>query len=130
MPRIARDVLRILPIEPSRDRVQPPDNLSETEAQLFREVVASCPVDQFGPADVYLLSSFVRITIQVERAFDDLNKARPKERPQRMKLLDMAVKAQASLAVRLRLSTSSRGDARKLGRQHAMQRTHPAPWEA
>src|SRR5262245_50397379 len=129
MSRISRDVLRILPVEPDRERIQPPSNLSETEAAMFRQVVASCPVDQFSPADVYLLSSFARITLQVDKAFDDLNRARPKERPQRIKMLDQLVKAQSSLAVRLRLSTSSRGDARKLGRQHATMRTHPPPWE-
>ena len=65
----------------------------------------------------------------VDRAFTDLAKAKPKERPQRVKMLDQLVKAQSSLSVRLRLSTSSRGDPRKLARQHIMHRTRPAPWE-
>jgi len=129
MSRIAREALEILPFAHERDRLQPPRNLNAKEQQLFREVVASCPVEQFSAADVYLLSSFARITLLVDRAFVDLNKAKPKERPSRVKMLDQLVKAQAQLSVKLRLSTSSRHDARKLARQHVAHRNGPALWE-
>jgi hypothetical protein len=129
MPRLSREALKILPLAPERERLQPPANLSEKEGALFREIVSACSVEQFSPADVYLLSSFARITLQVDRAFRDLDKAKAKERPQRIKMLDQLVKAQAQLSVKLRLSTSSRGDPRKLGRQHVAQRIKPAPWE-
>lgn len=129
MSRLSREALKISPLAPERERLQPPANLSKSEAALFREIVSNCPVEQFSPADVYLLSSFARITLLVDRAFSDLNKAKPKERPARVKMLDQLVKAQAQLSVKLRLSTSSRGDPRKLARQHLTQRTRPAPWE-
>ena len=129
MARLSREALKVLPLAPERERLQPPANLSEKEGALFREIVSACPVEQFSAADVYLLSSFTRITLLVDRAFSDLNKAKPKERPARVKMLDQLVKAQAQLSVKLRLSTSSRGDPRKLARQHLMQRTRPAPWE-
>ena len=127
MARLSREALKSLPFETERDRLQPPGNLSESEAALFREIVSNCPVEQFSPADVYLLSSFVRITLLVDRAFSDLNKAKPKERPARVKILDQLVKAQAQLSVKLRLSTSSRGDPRKLSRQHFDAADTPGP---
>jgi hypothetical protein len=80
-------------------------------------------------ADVYLLSIFARITLLVDRAFVDLNKAKPKERSAKVKMPDQLVKAQAQLSVTLRLSTSSRHDARKLSRQPMAHRIGPARWE-
>ena len=80
--------------------------------------------------DVYLLSIFARITLLVDRAFVDLNKAKPKERPTKVKMLDQLVKGQAQLSVKLRLSTSSRHDARKLSRQPMAHQIGPAPWGA
>jgi hypothetical protein len=114
--------LKVISFEPAGDRLRPPANLKPNEARLFREVVASCPASQFGAADTYLLASFARITLLVDRAVRELDKARPKDRPARMKALDAAIKSQCLLATKLRLTTSSRHDVRKLSRQHSAHR--------
>jgi hypothetical protein len=122
--RPSPDDLRVIPLDHAADRLQPPDNLKPNEQKLFREVVANCPANHFGPADVYLLTNFVRVTLLANRAITDLEKARPKERIALTKAMDQLVKAQMALATKLRLTVQSRVDARKLSRAHAQ---HPRP---
>jgi hypothetical protein len=113
---------KIIPL-PAADRVDPPDNLTAKEAILFREIVSRCPPKQFSLADVYLLVSFVRVTLIAERASRQLAKARSAaERGSWMKMLNDGTKLQAQLATKLRLATSSRHDVRQLSRQHAAHR--------
>jgi hypothetical protein len=121
--------LSVTPFTPDAVRVRPPQHLRATEAKLFREVVSHCPPSQFGPADQYLLSSFVRVTLIIDAATKDLAKSKPKDRAACMKALDQAIKSQCLLATKLRLTPLSRVDPKKLSRQHVAQRTGPPPWE-
>jgi hypothetical protein len=114
--------LNVIPLGPAMDRLQPPNNLKPNEARLFREVVANCPANHFAPADVYLLTNFVRTTLIVDRAMKDLEKSKLKERPARMKSLDQAIKMQSLLATKLRLTVQARADQRKLLRAHMAHR--------
>jgi hypothetical protein len=113
---------RVIPFQPADDRVQPPHDLKPDEVAVFREVVANCPRQQFSPSDSYLLASFARVKLIVDRAMRDLDKAKPKDRPACMKMLDQSLKLQISLATKLRLTTSSRRDINKLARQHLAHR--------
>ena len=98
--------------------LRPPANLTAKEAKLFHEVVANAPSGQFSASDVYLLSSFVRVTLVCDDAAKALAKANDKNRPTRMKIMDQAVKAQALLASKLRLAPQSRISPRTVGRAH------------
>ena len=102
----------------ARANLQPPHHLTAKEAQLFREVVANAPSGQFSASDVYLLSTFVRVTLICDDAAKALSKATDKNRPTRMKIMDQAVKAQALLASKLRLAPQSRIGPRTAGRAH------------
>lgn len=101
---------------PAGVRLVPPDILTSSEARLFREVVSSAPAGQFTASDVYLLCSFVRITLVCDDAAKSLAKATEKTRPIRMKILDQAVKMQALLASKLRLAPQARVSGRSLAR--------------
>jgi hypothetical protein len=85
---------------------------------LFVEVVGNAPSGQFSASDVYLLISFVRVTLVCDHAVKALAKANDKTRATRMKMLDQAIKMQALLATKLRLATLSRLGPRTAGRQH------------
>jgi hypothetical protein len=98
--------------------LRPPHHLTAKEAQLFHEVVANAPSGHFSPSDVYLLSTFVRVTLICDDAAKALAKATDKNRPTRMKIMDQAVKAQALLASKLRLAPQSRIGPRTAGRTH------------
>jgi hypothetical protein len=106
------------PVESVGPNLRPPPHLSATEARLFNEVVANAPAGQFSASDVYLLTSFVRVTLVCDNAAKALAKANDKNRPTRMKMLDQAVKMQALLASKLRLATQSRIAPRTVGRAH------------
>ena len=105
-------------IEDTGPNLRPPHHLTATEARLFVEVVANAPSGQFSASDVYLLTSFVRVTLVCDHAVKALAKADDKTRPMRMKMLDQAIKMQALLATKLRLATLSRLGPRTAGRQH------------
>ena len=111
-----------------RANLRPPHHLTAKEAALFVEVVANAPAGQFGASDVYLLSSFVRVTLVCDHAAKALAKATDKNRPARMKMLDQAIKMQALLASKLRLATQSRIAPRTVGRAHDGHR--PSAYEA
>jgi hypothetical protein len=98
------EVTGIADIEPL---LRPPPHLTAAQARLFVEVVANAPSGQFSASDVYLLTSFVRVTLVCDHAVKALAKANDKNRPTRMKMLDQAVKMQALLATKLRLATMS-----------------------
>ena len=84
--------------------LRPPPYLSATETKLFVEVVANVPSGQFSASDVYLLTSFVRVTLLCHQAPKALAKATDKTRSQRVKILEQMVKMQALLATKLRLT--------------------------
>ena len=112
----------------ARASLRPPHHLTAKEAALFVEVVGNAPAGQFGATDVYLLSSFVRVTLVCDHAAKALAKATDKNRPARMKMLDQAIKMQALLASKLRLATQSRIAPRTVGRAHDGHR--PSAYEA
>ena len=110
--------LEASPSESTRPTLRPPPHLSASEARLFNEVVTSAPSGQFSAGDVYLLTSFVRVTLICDQAIKALAKANDKTRPTRMKMLDQGIKMQALLATKLRLATMSRIGPRTAGLWH------------
>ena len=85
--RPSADDLNIVPFHPAGSRVQTPDDLTASEAALFKHLVHSCAPDHFVSSDVPLLVSYVQSRMQ------------------------------ATLATRLRLSPQARTDPTTLTRR-------------
>ena len=97
-------------------RLTAPSSLSTAERRAFTELVASCPAAQFKPGDLALLISFVQATLvargSVKRAARD---------PKQLTVWQTAVRLQATLATRLRLSPQARTDPRVIARHQPTQ---------
>src|SRR5262245_37533523 len=76
--RRSQDNLSVIPVENMRHQLQPPDHLSQTEKELFREVVASAPATHFAGADVFLLTKFAQVTALLQSAARSAAKANEK----------------------------------------------------
>ena len=93
-------------------RIEPAAGLTASQAELWREVVQSKPVEWFGPDSAPLLCEYVRavdmcnlLSIQVEAALADGDRGVLKDV---LKLRDMESKRVAALATKLRLTQQSR----------------------
>jgi hypothetical protein len=82
-------------------RLQPPPHLNDDERSLFDELVGACDPRHFVESDLPLLASYVQATLIARDA------ARA---PSKIVLWEKAVRMQATLATRLRLSPQSRID--------------------
>jgi len=87
-------------------RLSPPDYLSKAEAQIFRDIVANAPAKHFTRNDELLLATFAKVTHQIRQTTD------PGE-------LLRAARTQTLLATKLRLTPSSRLDAKTNARATA-----------
>ena len=70
--------LEVTGIADTGPNLRPPHHLTATEAKLFVEVVANAPSGQFSASDVYLLTSFVRVTLVCDQAVKASAKANDK----------------------------------------------------
>jgi hypothetical protein len=106
--------LAVKPVHSGSRRVEPPSDLSATEAALFRKLIADCAPDHFVPSDRPLLVSYVQATLLARRAAKsmttDASFAAAFER---------AAKIQAMLATRLRLAPQSRADPKTVARRQS-----------
>jgi hypothetical protein len=101
--------------EPSR--LTPPAGLLSAERTAFTELVASVHPAHFRQSDVGLVVSYIQATILAHKLGRKPDKAREWE---------VVVRAQASLAVKLRLAPSARTDPKVIARQ--MPDNFPKPW--
>src|SRR5262245_877076 len=99
--------LDITTTEPLDLRLEPPAFLSATEAALFREVLLNVPAGHFARADQYLLATFCQVTMLCRQTAKAATKANAKDAPTRFKMLFEAVKTQALIATKLRLTVQS-----------------------
>lgn len=113
---------------------EPPENLTEPQADVWRTVVASKPVDWFLPDTLPLLSAYCKATVEHQRvsalldAFNceclkDEDGAALERYDKLTKLQDRQARLMMSLATKMRLTQQSRyradeahGVARKAGR--------------
>jgi len=95
----------------------PPASLNDDERALFCELVGACATEHFRKSDLPLLTSFVQATLIARDAAHDPDKAT---------LWEKAVRMQATLATRLRLSPQSRTDPKVVAREGPRLRY---PWE-
>jgi hypothetical protein len=92
-------------------RLRPPAHLGEREKQAFIDLIASCPLAQFQPCDVPLLTRWCELELQAQTAAAELRTrmvmADNKPSPW-LAIHQQATKGQALLALRLRLGPQSR----------------------
>ena len=121
--------LEVINVDGSPDRLQPPDHLSADERERFTKIIASCDARHFRPSDMTLLCRFVEADALAERAAKELRKhpvIDGKASPWLM-VQEKSVRALTALSIRLRLSPSSRIDAKAMGRHEP--RLTVNPWE-
>lgn len=90
-------------------RLSTPPDLTAEEAELFDELVAATSAKHFRVSDVPLLISFVQATLAARAVARD---------PAQTKAWEGAVRVQAMLANRLRLSPQSRSDPKTVAREN------------
>jgi hypothetical protein len=100
-------------------KLTPPADLQEAERAMFVELIDACDARHFRPSDLPLLTSYIQATLLARGTVRD---------PDRVADWERAVRVQAALATRLRLSPQSRTDPKTIGRQQ--QRPQGLlPWE-
>ena len=99
-------------------RLEPPADLTDDERTMFCEIVGANDSRALVKSDVPLLISFVQMSLL----------ARTSARANNVTVFEKAVRMQAALATKLRLTPSARITPRTAGRMAAAQR-RPRPWE-
>jgi hypothetical protein len=99
-----------------RSRLEPPPSLSEAERSLFTELAAQAT--HLKPADAPLLASLAQAILLSRQLARD---------PARVADWEKAVRAQAMLSTKLRMTPQSRTDSRAAGR-HQQEASGPDPW--
>jgi hypothetical protein len=109
MPRISAAALATYPRTDGRlPPLDAPAGLTKQERALFEEVIASADSRYFVASDVPLLVSFVQATLLVRRTVN---------RPKQINVWEKAVRVQALLATKLRLTPRSRMSAETAARR-------------
>ena len=102
---------------PVRQAPEPPEQLNKREREIWRGITAALPSDWFSPPDLPLLFAYVSAVARHESVTVRCRTAEPTiENPRTgtevmnpiFRLQDMLARQIASLAVKLRLSQSSR----------------------
>jgi hypothetical protein len=94
------------PVIERRSRLEPPRSLTKREREVFAELAAQAA--HLKPADAPLLASLAQAIILSRRLARDSTKVSEWEK---------AVRAQAMLSTKLRMTPQSRTDSRAAGRQ-------------
>jgi hypothetical protein len=97
-------------------RLEPPPHLSEPERQLFAELIAVSPAQQFAPSDAPLLAAYVQAIVLGRGAFK-----KAATDPQQLHVWEKATRVAGTLATRLRLSPHSRTDPKVITRHQPRQ---------
>ena len=93
------------PVNPYR--VRPPAELRPAASALFEQFIADCEDTHFTESDAPLLASLAEAIVLVRLAAKRLEKD-----PKWLPVWERAVRAQGSLATKLRLTPQSRGNGR------------------
>ena len=111
-----------LSIDGPLPRLDPPEDLSDPERSVFVEVTNACSPRHFAASDLPLVVSFAQTTVIARSAG-----ASAASDPQALAVWEKAVRLQAMLATRLRLSPQSRLDPKTVARRQPPR--GPRPWE-
>jgi hypothetical protein len=104
--------LAVVVTHPAQRRLQPPHDLTKTEAALFRELVASCSPQHFVASDRPLLIAYVQCVL----ASRHWAKASRRD-PHKIVVWERTIRMLATLATRLRLAPQARTRPETIARQ-------------
>jgi hypothetical protein len=113
--RSAAAAEEVISVDGRSPPLQPPRYLNKVEKQVFAELAAT---RHFVPTDSGLLASLAQATVMARGAARD---------PANSAAWERAVKVQAMLSTKLRLTPQARTDPKTVGRRQ--DRWFPAPWE-
>lgn len=108
--------MSVISVDGRADRLQPPRYLNKIEKAVFVELAVTG--GHFVPTDAALLASLAQATVMARKAARD---------PAKLSMWERAVRVQAMLSTKLRLTPQARSDPKTVGRQQ--QRGFLAPWE-
>ena len=117
--RKSADNLAALNATGKSPRLAAPASLTSDERKLFGELNGACDASHFRASDLPLLISYIQATLIAQASARD---------PDQIARWEKAVKLQAVLATRLRLSPQSRADPKTVARQDQEPRLR-YPWE-
>ena len=100
--------LSVIHVEPRSHRLRPPAHLDAKAAEIFCDLVMSCPVSHFTAADAHLLAIYSQVVLVSRESAGD---------PDLLAQWERSTKLVATLAPKLRLCPSSRSDAKTVARQ-------------
>jgi hypothetical protein len=100
-------------------RLDPPDYLSKPAKTVFNDIVMSVDAEHFRECDVPLIASLAHATLMARTMAKN---------PTKIDQWEKAVRTQAMLSTRLRLTPQSRIDPKTVGRKPHV-RTGPLPWD-
>jgi hypothetical protein len=111
--------LSVIHARPERQRLQPPDHLTEKQKQIFDHLLRNSPHDQFRITDALLLARLAEAHDLAAQAAVELATNGPVVEGKASAWLvvqEKAVRSVVALSMRLRLSPQSRVDPRALAR--------------
>ena len=104
--------LSVVPTIERLPRLRPPAGLSEGEAALFRQVVASCAADHFTASDAPMVVAYVQAVLLSRFAFKQVS-----EDGAAFQIWQQSARTLATLATKLRLCPHSRSDPKTITRR-------------
>jgi phage terminase small subunit len=128
MSRKSAAALTVVPFRPA-PRLRPPDDLTEAERAIWRQITESLPPERFHASDTPLLRSYVVASARVVQAGERLRRGavRAGKVSPWFGAWERALRLQLSLARSLRLLPSARLDRTVAGR-HARRDSSAQPW--
>lgn len=108
MPRKSAESARLTAVTSLPLRPDPPETLSACEAKLWRDVVATKPVEWFQADSAPLLVEYCRAKSMCDRLAEMLEDPKPGDLKQLIDLRDKESRRLATLGCKLRLTQQSR----------------------
>jgi phage terminase small subunit len=109
----------------------PPATLSDGALAVWRQIVSTTATEHFRASDAPLLRAYCESTAMADRAAAELDAKGPvvdgRVSPW-LAVQEKAIRAQATLAIRLRLCPSARTDPKSAGRRRETP-ANPQPWD-
>lgn len=108
MARKSAESLAVVPVTDLPSRMNPPEFLPLKEAEVWRAVVATKPLDWFQADSAPILTEYCRAVVMCNRLADMIEVASPEDLHNLLIDRDREAKRVAQLAVKMRLTQQSR----------------------
>lgn len=108
MARKSAESLGVAPVTNIPSRMLPPEGMDSVEADLWKAVVATKPVDWFQEDSAPLLTEYVRCKVMCDKLAEMLKSATAETLKTLLDMRDKESRRLATLAVKLRLTQQSR----------------------